>query len=147
MACGELEGLVYDVNADGLAPGGQELLRHRSRLAIAYLTAVDHRQREHAGAGGRKERLVGGVDMVGLQVLLHNGNVELVRQVEDHLPRHALQDGATVVRRVYDAVRDYEHVERAVPSAMFPSVSESIGQAPGSTSLASSSASSKFIRL
>ena len=56
-----------------------------------------------------KKRFVGGVHVIGLQVLLHQGNLKLLRQVEHHPPGDSLQD-VSVPRCADHSIGDQEYV-------------------------------------
>ena len=79
---GERLGLVDDVDPDGLAPPGDQPVRHRARLAVTDRTAGDADHRQDREGRAREETLVGGVEVVRLKVLLMGGDAQLPGQFQ-----------------------------------------------------------------
>jgi hypothetical protein len=85
-------GLFYNIHSDGLAPLGQQPPCEWARLAIADLPLVHPGYREDTGTRAREKNLVGGVQVIRLQVFLDDTQVALRREVKDHASGDSLED-------------------------------------------------------
>jgi hypothetical protein len=74
-------GLRHDVHADDFAPRGEEPPGDRAGGARTDPASVHPGHGQDAGTRAREERLIGCVDVVGLEILLDDGDAELARQV------------------------------------------------------------------
>jgi PAS domain-containing protein len=101
--------LPDDVYPDHLAVCGKQPLGDRARSRIADGTPIDHARRNDPRAGAREEPLVGGVQVVGLEVLYYQGDVHLLGDVENDAARDALED-SPVGGRLEHTVFDEEDV-------------------------------------
>lgn len=75
-----MEGLSDDVHVNHLAVSCQKLLGYRTGNRVADGSEIDHAHRHDSGARSGEEYLIGGVNIVGLEVFLNYLDIEVVEE-------------------------------------------------------------------
>src|SRR3954451_21046282 len=107
---GEPVGVFRIAAIDDVVERVLQLLGDRAAPADADLHAIEFADGRHFGGGAGEEALVGDVDLVARDALLHDLDAQVLGDVEHRVPRDSVQGARGQVRRVDHAVLDHEHV-------------------------------------
>ena len=139
------QGLIDDIDADHLVPGGDQAERYRSRRSFADPDPINGLDRDEGRAGAGEKSLLSVVQVVGRIIPFDDFDVQLLGQTEDRRLGNTAED-IPIGGRAELAVDDQETIV-STGLAQVTVMSSMSGIARGSACLASKIAMLWFILL